>query len=100
MSIWADINRRSQGLQKRKEDADTVYFKLNCIDKFEVCESVVFNKGTSHECECEFLTYGRLDEHPIFKLVKGNKEDVNNDVIYDDKNGFRHYTSTTFIGYI
>ena len=96
MSIWKNINQRSEGTLQRKEDIKPVYFKLNGIDTFQPGERIVFNMNTSNECVGEYITYGRISRHPIFKLVMGKRTDVNNDIIYEH-NGVKHYTSTTFI---
>ncbi len=97
MSIWSDIQDRSTGETVRKEDIKPVYFKLNgIIDTFQPDERIVFNRNTSNECVGEYITCGRIDRHPIFKLVTGKRIDVNNDIIYEH-NGVKHYTSTTFI---
>ena len=96
MSIWSDIYKRSNGVQTRKEDIEHVYFKLNGIDTFQPYERIVFNRNTSNECIGEYITCGRIDRHPIFKLITGQRIDVNNDIIYEH-NGVKHYMSTTFI---
>jgi hypothetical protein len=97
MSVWRDMHQRSNGLRERKEDIEEVYFRLNALNTFELDENVIFNKGTSCECVGKYITQSRISFQPLFKLVKGNKTDVNNDVYYDDRNGARHYTSVTFI---
>lgn len=96
MSVWRDMHQRSNGTLQRKEDIEPVYFKLNEIDTFQPDERIVFNRNTSNECVGEYITCGRIDCHPIFKLVMGKRIDVNNDIIYEH-NGVKHYTSTTFI---
>ena len=76
MSVWNDIRKKSLGLEERKEDMYDVYFKLNSKHTFKPNERVIFNKGTSCECVGEYVARGRIDGHPIFKLIKGNMEGV------------------------
>lgn len=96
MSIWSDIQDRSAGITVRKEDIEPVYFKLNGVDTFQPYERIVFNRNTPYECVGEYIACGRIDGHPMFKLITGQRIDVNNDIIYEH-NGEKHYMSTTFI---
>ena len=39
-------------------------------------EPIVFNSGTENECKVEYIAYSRIDGCPIFKLIKGERENV------------------------
>ena len=84
-------------------DRYTVYFKCKCNNLFGLWKesgdefwyeflrkiqktwpkdkTIVFNQGTENECEVEYITWSRIDANPIFKIVKGEWNNVKNGVI-------------------
>lgn len=55
-------------------------------------KTIVFNKGTENECEVEYVTWSRIDANPIFKIVKGERKNVEdgvcgkiNDILFESK---------------
>ena len=99
MSVWRDMHQRSNGIRKRKEDMDIVYFRLNSAENFHLNEEVTFNAGSVHECVGVYITSSRISRYPIFRLIKGNIEDVENNVTYNDQ-GFKHSVTTEIVSRI
>lgn len=90
------MHQRSNGIRKRKEDMDIVYFRLNSAENFHLNEEVTFNAGSLHECVGVYITSSRISRFPIFRLIKGKIEDIEDSVMYND-HGFEHFVSTTIV---
>lgn len=43
-------------------------------------KTIVFNKDTENECEVEYVTWSRIDANPIFKIIKGEWNNVKDGV--------------------
>lgn len=82
MSVWNDIRKKSLGIEERLEDKSPVYFRLNHPRMFDSGDTVIFNKDTENECTGKCLTHSRIDNRPIFELVKGERINVVNGVTY------------------
>lgn len=99
MSIWADIHRRSNGIQIRKEDEKPIYFRVTerpsfILPHFELGEKMTFNENTDKECIGEYITSLRISSEPIFKMVKGERSFIENGVTIS---GYNHPFEISFI---
>ena len=58
--------------------------------KWPTDNPIVLNKGTDNECEALYICWSRIDAYPIFKLVKGEIENIESGVSWCiDNNEFK-----------
>jgi len=56
---------------------DTWYSFLKKLQKtWPTDKPIIFNEGTNNECQVEYLCSSRIDANPIFKLVKGERKNI------------------------
>jgi hypothetical protein len=68
------------GLWKESDDEFWYGFLRKIQKTWPKNKTIVFNKGTENECEVEYVTWSRIDANPIFKIIKGEWNNVKDGV--------------------